>query len=153
MADINTTLATLKTLFEAALVSTYSKVVYDYRTFPDTEETAVSLSFEGQLPDTRTTGGDVNYYDITAVISAQIAIADGSLIATEAAQRDADQALNDLEQQIYLLLIKGGAARKSSVADASWMTVSFPEQSVRAPSFVDEPITRIGQIPFRLHMK
>ncbi len=151
MSDINTTLATLKTLFEAALKPTYAKIVDDYRTFPDKLETAVSLSFEAQLPDTVTTGGDKNYYDFVAVLGSQILMTGD--VPTETELRTAEQALNDLEVQIYTLLGKGGNAYKSSVTNAAWMKVSFPEPSIHPPNFIDAPLTRYAELPFRLHMK
>lgn len=144
VATVNQCLAQLKTLFDAALVDTYAKKVYDYRTLPNKLSPAVSLSFQGEQPAGSTTGGQYGAYDITAVIGAQV---DESNADPEAALRAAEQALNTLEQQIVALLGKEGAAYRTDY----WLKVDrrdFP--TTRPPSPIEIPNLRWGNIPFRL---
>ncbi|MCP5016123.1 MAG: hypothetical protein GY938_12760 [Ketobacter sp.] len=147
MVDVNTAIIQLDTDFNT-LVPAYFDIVYDYRTFPDITTTAVSLSFDSQGAAAKTMGGDSNFYDFTAIISVQPTIADGADLPTEAAMRIADHALNDQESNVYSILMKGGISYKNTL----WNAISFPEPSQRGV-LADKPYTRVGEIPFRLHMK
>lgn len=154
---INQCLAQLKTYMDAAFVSGSggdgsANYTYDYRTFPDKLAVTISLSFQGRgLEETSDARGRRivgEYYNITAVIGAQMAVdANGDI--TETAIRNADQALNTLENGIYTLLDAGGNGNSSTY----WHSVSFPQESTRPPSFTSAPTTRYGEIPFRLHLK
>lgn len=136
----------LKSGLDTALAAVADKT-YDYRTFPDKLPRTVSLSYQGGNPsETPTMEGDYGYYDVTAVIGAQIDVEDSD---PEAALRAADRALNALEDGIYGHLAKGGAGYRTDL----WMRVSFPQPSRRPPSFIEAPSTRYGEIPFRLHLK
>lgn len=141
---INDCLDQLKTLFDTALVDTYAKKIYDYRTLPNKLSPAVSLSYQGEHLAGSTLGGQYGAYDITAVIGALV---DESNADPEAALRDAERALNTLEQQITALLSKEGAAYQTDY----WLKVDrrdFP--TTRPPSPFEIPGLRWGNIPFRL---
>lgn len=143
IATINQCLAHLKTLMDAALVDTYAKKVRDYRTLPNKLTVEVSLSFQGEQPVGSTLGGTYGAYDITAVIGAQV---DESNTDPEAALRDAEQALNDLEYQLIALLSKEGAAYRTDY----WLKVVRDLPSTRPPSPFEIPNLRWGNVPFRL---
>lgn len=143
VATINTCLAHLKTLFDTALVSTYAKKVYDYRTLPNKLSPVVSLSYQGEQLADSTLGGAYGAYDITAVIFAQV---DESNADPEDALRDAEQALNTLENQIIGLLGKEGAAYRTDY----WLKVVRDLPTTRPPSPFEIPNLRWGNIPFRL---
>lgn len=144
VATINECLAQLKTLFDTALVSTYAKKVYDYRTLPNKLSPAVSLSYQGEHDAGSTTGGTYGAYDITAVIGALV---DESNADPEDALRDAEQALNTLEQQITALLSKEGAAYSTDY----WLKINRVDlPTTRPPSPFEIPGLRWGNIPFRL---
>lgn len=156
VASINTCLTQLQTYMNAAFVTGSggdgsADYVYDYRTFPDKLDVTISLSFQSrgtaEESDARGRRVSVEYYDITAVVGSQMAM-DSSGKVTEAAVRNAEQALNTIESGIYTLLKPGGTGNTSS----HWHGVSFPQPSRRPPSFVDAPTTRYSEIPFRLHL-
>lgn len=153
---INTCLAQLQTNMNAAFVTGSggdgsADYVYDYRTFPDRLNVTISLSYQGrgreERTDIRGRPLQVDYYDVTAVVGSQMALdSDGKV--TETAVRNADQALNTIENGIYTLLAPGGAANNNSY----WHSVGFPTPSRRPPSFVEAPSTRYAEIPFRLYL-
>lgn len=157
VASVNTCLAQLKTYMDAAFVSGSggdgsADYVYDYRTFPDKLDVTISLSFQshGEQETTDVRGRRMleEYYDVTAVVGSQMALdSDGKV--TETAVRNAEQALNTIENGIYTLLKPSGNGNTSD----HWHSVSFPQPSRRPPSFVDAPTTRYAEIPFRLHLK
>lgn len=100
----------------------------------------MSLSYAGGAPAGSTTGGrTTQFYDMVASVAATTDGSDAQLAAAE-------QALNDLENQVYLQLV--GTLRKSLY----WDKVTFPTASVRPPNFSFSPTTRYGEIPFRLHL-
>lgn len=153
MVSINACLAQLKNDMESAWLAGSGgdgsiDAVYDYRTFPDKLQKVISLSFQGGLPDGKTTGGDAANYEITAVLGVQV-IPDMHGTIGEAELRSAEQAMNIIENNIYALLGKGGAANRNS----DWMNIVFPAPSIRPPSPVEAPTTRYAEIPFRLILK
>lgn len=147
-ATINQCLAALKTLLEGASLG---DAVYDYRTFPDKLTAEISLSYQGGNParnNNNTTGGNLRFYDVTAVVRVQCAL-DGDGRVTETALRTAEQALNTLENGIYDLLGKAG----SGYTNSYWLSVTFPTESRRPPSPTDAPTSRMAYIPFRLNLR
>lgn len=143
VATINECLAELKSLADAALVSTYAKKVYDYRTFPNKLSPAVVFSYQGERPTQSTLGGQYGAYDITAVL---IVNTDPSNADPEDALRDAEQALNTLEDQLKLLLDKGGAAYRTDY----WLRTVRDQPTTRPPSPIEAPSLRWANVPFRL---
>lgn len=147
-ATISQCLGELKTLITTAAIA---DVVYDYRTFPGKLTTAVTLSYQGGSPNGgggNTAAGNGGFYDITAVCLVQAAINDSGVV-TETAQRTAEQSLNTLENALYALLGKGGAANRGTY----WINVAFVAPSMRPPSPVEAPATRWVNVPFRLILK
>lgn len=144
VATINECLAQLKTLFDAALVSTYAKKVYDYRTLPNKLSPAISLSYQGEQLAESVLGGQYGAYDITAVL---FSLVDDSNADPETALRDAEQALNTLENQVTGLLGKEGAAYQTDY----WLKVDRRDFSTtRPPSPIEIPSLRWANVPFRL---
>ena len=144
VATINECLAELKTLFDAALVDTYAKKVYDYRTLPNKLSPCVSLSYQGERQAGGTTGGEYGAYEIVAVLMVQVDQSDSN---PETAQRNAEQALNTLENQLTPLLEKGGSAYSGDY----WLKVDRRDlPSVRPPSPIEIPGLRWANVPFRL---
>lgn len=143
-ATINQCLAELKEACETAVLA---NAIYDYRTFPDKLSAAVTLSYQGGSPEGKTLAGDSLYYDVTAVCMVQCVLDDNGNV-TETALRNAEQALNTIENGLYSLLGKGGAARQTDY----WFSVSFPRPSSRPPSAPEAVTNRQALIPFRLHL-
>lgn len=145
-ATINTCLGALKTLFDAA---DFANAVYDYRTFPDKLAATISLSYQGgNAVGYSTVDGDSGYYDVTAVCMVQCDL-DSNGKVTETALRNAEQALNTIENAIYTLMGKGGAGNRG----AYWLTTTFPSPSTRPPSPREAPTNRMALVPFRLMLK
>lgn len=143
-ASINAVLAQLKSDIAENLVPASANVVYDYRTFPDKLDVSISLSYQGGLPSGRTVDGDFLYYDVVAAVGAQI-----DEQATETALRNADQALNAVENALHALLGKGGDSNRNSL----WRNIEFVSPSARPPQFPEVPNTRYAEIPFRVHLR
>jgi hypothetical protein len=145
VATINQCLTQLKSLMDTALVSTYAKKVYDYRTLPNKLTVEVALSYQGQHDSGSTLGGQYGAYDITAVIGAQV---DESNTDPEDALRDAEQLLNTLENQLVDLISKEGAAYRTDY----WLKVDRKNlpPTTRPPSPFEIPNLRWANVPFRL---
>lgn len=143
VATINECLAELKGLAETALVSTYANIVRDYRTFPDKMAVEVVFSYQGELPSGSTTGGQYGAYDVTAVLAVQVDVTNSD---PETALRDAEQALNTLENQLTALLDKGGAAYRTDY----WLRTVREQPTNRPPSPIEAPNLRWANVPFRL---
>lgn len=141
-ATINECLAELKTVLDTALVDTYAQKVRDYRTFPDKLNVEVVLSYQGWNPAGSTSGGQFGSYDVTAVIAAQIAD-EGD---PETAQRNAEQLLNALENELIDTLSKGGTGYRTDY----WLKVHWPQSSSRPPSPPEKVKMRWANVPFRL---
>lgn len=152
-ATINQCLEQLKSDLETAFVAGSGgdgsvNDVRDYRTWPGLLDVTISLSYQGGAPQNSVTAGDRHYYDVLAVIGVQMDT-DVSGNVTETELRAADRALNAIENGIYDLVDKGGAASRNNY----WMRVSFYQRSERPPQFDEMPETRIGLMYLRLHLK
>lgn len=143
VATINECLTELKTVLDAALVDTYAKRVRDYRTLPNKLALEVTLSYQGRQAAASTLGGTFGAYDFTAVLGSQVDESNGD---PETALRDAEQALNTLENLLIDTLSKGGSGYKTDY----WLKVVFDQPSTRPPSPIEIPNLRWANVPFRL---
>jgi signal recognition particle-docking protein FtsY len=161
-ASINACLAQLKTDLLAALVPVYADQVYAYRTFPDRAGRDVILTHWATNPEGGTAAGRSYSYDILAVLKVQYEQKETSA-DREAELESAEQAINDLEFQVFTYL--EGTGRKSATlwhSNEIFRPSEKPEAPLESPDS-DQPFvlllvcingagktTSIGKIARRL---
>lgn len=143
MADLtpNDCLTLLATILTTELSPDANRVLYAYRTMPSLADVNLYVSYLGGKPGIATAGGRGSSYTFSIVMDVHH---DG----TETGRADAETAINDLEFELYTILVAAGRDKTQS-----WLGIDFPQDSTRPPTPESLGHTRLGELFLRIVLR